>query len=383
MSMNMLRSCLCVIGVMLGAPSFAEIAVSANDNHTVLENGVQVAAKTAMRDTLSIIDLSQNPPKILSTIDVPASVVGPPGSVAIAPDESFAIISSSTRRSPQDQSKLISDKRIFLVDLASKPPLLLEEIEAGEGASGVALSPDGKTVLVANRNEGTVSVFALTGKTLEAKGKVDLGNPKSNPSGVLFVNAMDALVSRDADHMINVLHVENGEVSIAPRVMTAGVRPYTLAKSTKSRFAAVSNLGRTDGDIDTVSLIDTEAKPMRVVTQISVAGTPEGLKFSPDGAYLAVGAQDGTMKPRTSPFYKDHGRLVIFAVGGDGALNKVAEAPLGHWSQGIAFSRDGHTILVQNMVEREIAVFHFEQDILTPLPSIAIDAGPAGLATAW
>jgi DNA-binding beta-propeller fold protein YncE len=361
----------------------AEIAVSVNDNHTVLKNGAMVASETTAPDTLSVIDLSQNPPKILSNIELPASVTGPPTSVVVAPDESFAIVTSATHRSPQDQAKLVPDDRVFVVDLAVSPPEILQETAAGQGASGVSLSPDGKAVLVANRNEGTISVFSLTGKKLEAKGKLDLGNPKAGPSSILFVSPTEALVSRDTDNMISQLHVEDDKVTILPRSMTSAIRPYTIAKSASGRFAAVSNLGRSDGDADTVSLIDTMAMPMRVVETVSVPSTPEGLKFSPDGTFLAVGSQDGSNKPEASPFRKEHGRLVIFAVGRDGNLHKVTEAPLGHWSQGIAFSRDGHTILVQNMVERMISVFHFEAGVLTPQSPIAIDAGPAGLATAW
>ena len=41
---------------------------------------------------LAVIDLKSYPPHVLSVIDVPGSVVGPPTAVALAPDESFAIV---------------------------------------------------------------------------------------------------------------------------------------------------------------------------------------------------------------------------------------------------------------------------------------------------
>src|SRR4051794_2649609 len=44
----------------------------------------------AQPDTVAIIDLSANPPKLLAELQVPASVAGPPGSVAVAADESLA-----------------------------------------------------------------------------------------------------------------------------------------------------------------------------------------------------------------------------------------------------------------------------------------------------
>ena len=63
---------------------------------------------------------------------------------------------------------------------------------------------------------------------------------------------------------------------------------------------------------------------------------------------------------------------------------KLDQAPIGAWDEGIAFSRDGHTILVQGMQDREIYVFRWDGHKLTPGSSLAVkDAGPAAFATAW
>lgn len=87
----------------------AEIAVSSNDAHTVTVNGQQIAAEPVVADTLSIVDLAKYPPQVAATIDVPGSVVGPPYAVAVAPDESFSIVSSATKldfsRSEEDRAR--------------------------------------------------------------------------------------------------------------------------------------------------------------------------------------------------------------------------------------------------------------------------------------
>jgi hypothetical protein len=44
---------------------------------------------------------------------------------------------------------------------------------------------------VANRNEGTVSIFTISGNKLSATGKIDFGDPKSGPSGVLAQSMVD------------------------------------------------------------------------------------------------------------------------------------------------------------------------------------------------
>jgi DNA-binding beta-propeller fold protein YncE len=362
-------------------PADAEIAVSSNDAHTITVNGQQIPPEPAAADTLSVIDISQYPPQVTATIDVPGSVVGPPYAVAVAPDESFAIVSSATKLDPADPKKIVPDDRVSLIDLAGGPKAV-QQVTAGAGATSVGISPSGNLVLVANRAEGTVSAFRLNNKRLEPLGKVDLSNPKAGPSGLAFVSDRVALVSRDGDSMISVLRIEGDKISVDPRPLTTGVRPYTLGIASSGSLAAVSNMGRGDGDIDTVSLIDLSSEPFRTVETTSVGRGPEGLRFSPDGKFLALGLQEGTTTKTGSPFQTPNGRLVIYAVEGK-SLRKIAEAPIGHWSQGIAFSRNGETILVQNMVERTIAVFRFDGQKLTAGTPIAMGAGPAALGTAW
>ena len=139
-------------------------------------------------------------------------------------------------------------------------------------------------------------------------------------------------------------------------------------------------IGISVGDIDTVSVIDVAAKPPRVVDTISVGQTPEGLKISPDGQYVAVGVMNGSNKPKASPFFSEQGTLRIFSLN-DKRLTPVTEAKVGKWCQGIVFSKDNKTILVQCMVENEIFVFDFDGKTLTPKPSIKV-TGPAGIRTA-
>ena len=359
----------------------AEIAVSSSDAHTVTVNGQQIAAEPVVVDTLSIVDLAKYPPQVAATIDVPGSVVGPPYAVAVAPDESFSIVSSATKLDSADPKKIVPDDRVSVIDLAGGPKVV-QQVTAGAGATSVDISPNGSLVLVANRTEGTVSAFRLNNKKLEPLDKVDLGNPKAGPSGLAFVSDRVALVSRDGDNMINVLRVDGNTITVDPRPLTTGVRPYTLAVAASGNLAAVSNMGRGDDDIDTVSLIDVSSEPFRTVETISVGMSPEGLRFSPDGKFLAVGTQEGTTKKNGSPFQTPNGRLAMYAVDGK-SLRKVAEAPVGHWSQAIAFSKNGETIIVQNMVERTLAVFRFDGQKLTAGTPIAIGAGPAALGTAW
>ena len=82
---------------LVASAALAEIAVSANDGKMVLENGVAMVRKAPLPDTISIIEMSGASPRIIAELPVPASVVGPPPSVAIAPDESFALVTGAMK----------------------------------------------------------------------------------------------------------------------------------------------------------------------------------------------------------------------------------------------------------------------------------------------
>jgi DNA-binding beta-propeller fold protein YncE len=360
----------------------AQIAVSANDGKATLVDGTTTVPENPAPDTVSLIDLGASPPKLIAEIQAPASVVGPPSSAAISPDGTFALVSAAMKLDPADPKKTVPDNRVSVIDLKASPPSVIATVEAGNGAAGVAIHPTGTLALVANRSEGTVSVFTIAGTTLTAAGKVPLGEAKSGPSGIAFTpDGKIAFVSRDGDHKISVLTIDGSKVEPAKRDINAGLRPYGLDVSSRGDVAAVANIGIGTGDTDTVSLIDIKAVPPRVVETISVGQTPEGLKMSPDGQYVAVTVMNGSNKPKASPFFNDNGLLVVLSVNG-GKLAKVAEAKVGHWCQGVAWSKDSKTVLVQCMIEQELQVFNFDGKELKSAGAIKVKGGPAGIGTA-
>jgi DNA-binding beta-propeller fold protein YncE len=63
-------------------------------------------------------------------------------------------------------------------------------------------------------------------------------------------------------------------------------------------------------------------------------------------------------------------------------LTKVAEARVGKWNQGVVWSRDGKTLLAQNMAENALSILSFDGKTLGVTGEIKVKGGPAGLRTA-
>lgn len=367
---------------LLTVGATAQIAVSANDNKAVLVNGANVVPDKPAADTVNIIDLGASPPKVIGEVKAPASVVGPPQSVAVSRDESLALVTGAFKVDPADPKKAVPDNKLSVIDLKVKPPAVIATLEAGLGAAGVSINNAGTLALVANRSEGTVSIFTVAGNKLTPAGKIQLGDPKSGPSHVAFTpDGKSALVTRDGDHRVSILSVDGNKVEDSKKFMVGGVRPYSLEISAKGDVAVFTNQGGGQGDIDVINVVDLKAKPPRIVDTISVGQTPEGVAMSGDGAYAAVTVMNGSNRPKDHPAFNDYGLLVVFSIKGT-TLTKVAQAKVGHWCQGAAFSKNNKTVVIQCMVEKNLQAFSFDGRNLKPAGTVALSGGGAGLRTA-
>jgi DNA-binding beta-propeller fold protein YncE len=237
--------------------------------------------------------------------------------------------------------------------------------------------------LVANRAEGTVSVYHIANGKVTAAGKIEIGPVSSEVSHVAFTpDGRHALVTRYGDHSVNVLQIDGDRVVKLDREITTGVRPYGLAVTPDGRYAVVANIGRGTGDADTVSLIDLTREPFRLVDTVSVGQTPEGIQVSPDNRLVAVTVMNGSNKPAGSPF-AGPGLVRMLRID-NGRLAVVAEAQVGTWSQGAAFSPDGRMLFVGNMVEKDLSVFRVAEDgkLTEAGPRIRVGGGSAALRIA-
>ena len=378
-------------GLVCGCTAVAPLAkapsrqwlVTANENKVELRQGAAAVRQADTPDSISVFDISASPAKLVARVDVPVSVVGPPQSVALAPDLSVAIVTGATRLDPADKTKVIDGNQISVVDLDAAPPAVVQSLTVGPAPAGVAVSPDGKLVLAVTRTDSAVLVFALEGKRLRQTARMALPE-KSVPGGVAFTpDGKRALVTRDGDSTVTLLSIDAGEVKLAGRDLFTGVRPYGVHVSPSGEWAIIGNVGRGQGDADTITLVDMKAPGPRAVHHATVGATAEGVAMSPDSTLVAAVAHDGSMRPATSPLFRENGRVSVFRIEA-GKLVPVGSAPIGKWSQGAAFSADSRRLYVQNMVERDVQVFRVEANALVDTGErISLPGGGASIVAGF
>ena len=361
----------------LAMPARADIAVSANDGTQVLADGKQVVPSPLGADSASVIAFGGGTLRLVATIAAPASVIGPPRSVAITPDGKYAIVTCA-RRVRADGTDIEPDDRVSVIDLASMK--LVSSTRAGAGASGVAIDPAGHRVLIANRAAGTLSLFAFANGALTPIATVAVGPATSSPAQPIFYDGgRKALITRDGDHRISLVTVSDAGLSVGDTSLAAGLRPYAI-DAAGPRFAVVGNIGGGGRDVDTISLIDLAGETPAVIDTVAVGLTPEGVRMSPDGRFVAITVHNGSALPRSARGWSDHGLLQIWRIAA-GRLIKVTETAMGGWGQGIVWSKDGRQILAQAMRDKRIQSFTFDGARLTRGPELALPSGPAAIAS--
>jgi DNA-binding beta-propeller fold protein YncE len=354
----------CVALSFAAAPLQAQIAVSSNDHKMTQENGVTKNLANPPPDSITILDLGVSPVKVVGTInDVPGSVVGPPLSVAITPDESLALVASSSKLDPADPTKLVPDDRVTVIDLKDKK--VIGTVKVGAGAAGLSITKDGKHAYVANRAAGSISILSIDGKKVALVKTVPFATPEALVSHIaLTPDGKMGVATRNGDGKVAIVKLGGDAITEAATIATAP-RPYPAVVTPDGKAAVVGSGGDPKGN-GMLTVIDLTSDPPGKILATADIGheSLEGMMMSSDGKWIAVVAHAGSTRPKDAPQYKPNGMVVLYKLDGN-KLTKVSEAPIGVWSQGAAFSKDGKTVVVGNMIQKNMQVFKNDDGKLT------------------
>lgn len=129
-------------------------------------------------DTVSVIDLTANPPRVIDQVAVGD---GPEG-LAVSPAGGYAasLILNGTGSTPKTAFFRHEHSYVALLKIAGKSVRKIAEIPVGGLAEGIAFSPDGQFLYVGNFVDGTLDILRLAGGTMRKAGSFKMpGHPAS------------------------------------------------------------------------------------------------------------------------------------------------------------------------------------------------------------
>ena len=309
------------------------------------------------KDQVLIVDLADpENPKIVATLPLENSVVGPPVNVDIDPTGSVALVANSVDVVKDgDALKQVPDNKIFVIDLKANPPKLAATITGGKQPSGLSFSPSGKMALVANRGDNSVSVLSVNGTDVKVTDTITFPDSVAH---VLFTpDGKRALAVRFPAHKVSVLDVAGDKVTYSKVDLPTGQWPYNVVVTPNSKIALTSDnggSGSSDGSVDTTSVIDLEASPPRIIDRVVVGDGPEGLAMSPKGD-VAVAAILRGSNMKKAFFYQKNGSLSILKIDGK-KVTKTQDIEVGGLPEAVVFTPDGKYLLAGNYLTQDFSI---------------------------
>ena len=205
--------------------------------------------------------------------------------LAITPDERLAIVANSVNHVPDGAGwKVVPDNKLYVIDLTTSPPSHIATVEVGKQPSGLDINRAGNLALVTNRADNSISVLSIQGKDVKLVDTVPMGE---QVAAVAFTpDGKRALAVKFPGHKVALLEVDGQKVTYTKYDMMVGLWPYNIGVTPNGKLAITANNGNSgaaDGQVDTVSVIDLEANPPRVIDHVVVGDGPEGFVISPTG----------------------------------------------------------------------------------------------------
>jgi len=375
-----LAACATTAPMPSGKPEFMLVGV---DNKVVFADDGSLQFLPPGKDSVVVIDIGTDPakPRIVASLPLMNSVVGPPTNLAVNPAGTLAIVANSLDWVPDGANwKFVPDNKLYVIDLTTNPPALIDTVAIGKQPSGLSINRAGDLALVANRADNSISVLSIQGKQVKLIDTVPMGEMVA---AVVFTpDGKRALAAKFPGHKVAFLDVNGQKVTYGKLDVSVGLWPYNLSVSADGKLALTGdngNAGRSDGNVDTVTVIDIEANPPRVIDKIVVGDGPEGFAVSPTGRMavpIMLGGSDG---PKNSWFYNRNGSVAVLKLDGK-KVSKSGEVAVGGIPEGAVFSPDGRWLYVGNYVDRNISVLRVDGDTLVNTGNVvALPGSPASM----
>jgi len=364
----------------LGKPEFMLVGI---DNKVVFADDGSLKFLPPGKDSVAVIDIGTDPakPRIVASLPLMNSVVGPPTNLAITPDGTLGLVANSLDWTQDGANwKFVPDNKLYVIDLTTNPPKHIDTVAVGKQPSGLSINRAGNLALIANRNDNSISVLSIQGKQVKLIGSVPMGE---QVSAVVFTpDGKRAMAAKFPGHKVALLNVEGQDVTYDKRDVSVGLWPYNLGVTVDGKLVLTpdnGNSGRSDGHVDTVTVVDIEANPPRVIDKVVIGDSPEGFAVNPNGKMAAAILLGGSDGPKNSWFYKRNGSVVTLKIDGK-KVTKTGEVQVAGIPEGAVFSPDGNWLYVGNYADNNISVLRVNGDTVVDTGVVvALPGSPASM----
>ena len=350
------------------ASAHAQFLIIGDDNKLHWDDAGKPAFTEPGKDEVVIVDIkNREQPKIVASLPLTNTIIGPPTNLAITPDELLALVANSLNYELNGSGgwKPVPDNKIFVIDLKATPPQQIATVEVGKQPSGMAINKAGTLALVADRADNAVTVLMIGGKEVKPVQTIALGDTVS--AVAITPDGKHALVTKHAAHKVALLDIDGQSVSYNKKDIAVGSWPYNVQITADGRFALTANQGNSgvgDGGVGSVSVIDLKADPPRLVDYVTVDPLPEGLGVSPTAPLaIAVSINGSGTAPKGAWFANPNSLLDVLSNAG-GHVRKVGAVKAGRLPEGIAFSPEGKYVYVGNFSDSNLQIFKVDGDTL-------------------
>jgi DNA-binding beta-propeller fold protein YncE len=346
-------------GLAATLPVQAQLMIIGNDDKVTWDDAGKLTLLAPGKDTISIVDIGTNPesPRIIANLPLMNSIFGPPVNLAMTQDERLAIVANSVEYVKEGEAwKSVPDNKLYIIDLKANPPKQIATVEVGKQPSGLSINAKGDMALVANRADNSISVLSIQGNTVKLIDTVAMGEMVSH---VVFTpDGKRALATKFPGHKVAVLDIDGQKVTYSKYDMPVGQWPYNISVTPNGKLALTADNGANgaaDGHIDTVSVIDLEASPPRVIDRVVVGDSPEGLAISPTGQIAVAVLIKGSNSDKKAWFYHRNASVVVLKIDGK-KVRKVGEVNVRGLPEGAVFSPDGKYLYIGNFLDSDVSI---------------------------
>ena len=335
----------------------APFMIVGNDEKVSFDAAGKLVVNPTGNDSVLIVDLAKpEDPKIVVSLPLENSIVGPPTNLAISPNGSIALVADSmTVTEENGVRKAGPTDKLFVIDMKANPPKLVDTLHLGKQPSGLSFSPKGDIALVCNRADGSISVLKIAGTKVTVTATIPIS---AGVSHVEFTpDGKHALATRSPDNRIAVLDIDGDTVTYNKVDVPTFLFPYNVVVTPNGKLALTADNGgngSSDGSMDMVSVIDLEGAHPHVLYRINVGDAPEGLAMSPKGNLAVAVNVNGSNFPGAW-FYHKTGDVTVLRIDGK-KVTAIKTIQVGALPEAALFSPDGRYIYVSNFIDKDFSI---------------------------